>query len=101
MIEDIYRLNEEQENNLWKDAVFVIVTAVLIYLYQYFDSAISDIFTTSFDVLKVRILIPFNVTLEYIGNLHKAMNKLKNEYRVLESNFKNIENHREQITIKT
>jgi len=101
MIEDIYRLNQEQEINLWKDAVFVFDTSALLNLYEYSDRTISDIFSTTFKDLKGRIWIPFNVSLEYIGNRHKPINKLKKEYSDLENNFSNIENHLEQIKNKT
>lgn len=101
MIKDIYRLNEEQENKLWENAIFVFDSSALLNLYEYSDSTISDIFATTFEELKGRIWIPFNVSMEYIGNRHKPINKLKKEYSDLESNFKNIENHLEQIINKT
>jgi hypothetical protein len=101
MIEDVNRLNEEQENNLWKEAIFVFDTSALLNLYEYSDSTISDIFTTTFKDLEGRIWIPFNVSLEYTGSRHRPIDKLKKEYVDLENNFKNIENNLEQIKNKT
>ena len=101
MIEDIYRINEEQENKLWKDAIFVFDTSALLNLYEYSDSTISDIFTTTFKDLKGRLWIPFNVSTEYIGNRHKPIDKLKKEYSDLENNLKNICDNLDQIRNKT
>lgn len=101
MIEDIYRLNEEQENHLWKDAVFVFDTSALLNLYEYSDGTISDIFGTTFYDLKGRIWIPFYVSMEYIRNRNKPINKLKAEYNDLENNIKKIGNYLEQIINKT
>ena len=101
MIEDIYRLNVEKENKLWKDAVFVFDTSALLNLYEYSDSTILDIFKTTFKELKGRIWIPFNVSMEYLGNRHKPINKIKKEYSDLEVIFNNIENYLEQLKNKT
>ena len=67
-----YSLQEEQFKHLWKNAVFVFDTNVLLNLYRYQESTTEQLIKV-IDHLKDRVWIPYHVGLEYQRNRLKVI----------------------------
>lgn len=78
-----YSLTEEDLNELWKNAVFVFDTNVLLNLYRY-QSSTRDSLIKVIEGFSERVWIPYYVGLEFQNNRLNVISKQYNRYSELE-----------------
>lgn len=67
-----YSLQEEEFKHLWKNAIFVFDTNVLLNLYRYQESTTEQLIKV-IEHLKDRVWVPYHVALEYQRNRLKVI----------------------------
>ena len=67
-----YSLQEEEFKHLWKNAIFVFDTNVLLNLYRYQESTTEQLIKV-IEYLKDRAWVPYHVALEYQRNRLKVI----------------------------
>ncbi len=65
---DMYQMNDERQQKLWSDCVFVFDTSALLALYLCPDETRNQIYTEVFEKIKHRLWIPQHVQFEYLKN---------------------------------
>lgn len=75
-----YKPTTEEFENLWKTAIIVLDTNVLLDLYRYSDETVS-VLLENINGLKERIFIPYQVSLEYHRNLNEVISTQIENYR--------------------
>ncbi|MCG3873578.1 PIN-like domain-containing protein [Psychrobacter sp. Ps7] len=78
-----YSLTEQDLNELWKNAVFVFDTNVLLNLYRY-QSSTRDSLIKVIEGFSERVWIPYYVGLEFQNNRLNVISKQYNRYSELE-----------------
>lgn len=78
-----YNLTEEELKELWKNAVFVFDTNVLLNLYRYHSST-RDSLIKVIEGFSERVWIPYYVGLEFQNNRLNVISKQYNRYSELE-----------------
>jgi len=84
LFKSFYKLSEDEYKTLWKDAIFIFDTNILLNLYRY-QSSTRDELLKVIEKLKDRIWIPNHVALEFqrnrlfvIAEQHKRYTEVKN-----------------------
>ncbi|WP_429463716.1 PIN domain-containing protein [Neobacillus sp. B4I6] len=92
MFQGFFKYTQEEFNELWRDAIFVVDTNVLISFFKY---TTKDTYKTLFDILKDlkeknRLFIPHQVALEYFHNYEGNMNRQKDGLNLLAGKLKKL-----------
>jgi len=86
-----YRLDEEKELELWKNAEIVFDSSALLDLYFLPKSARERIISEVFEKLPDRLWLPFHVQYEYLKNREKTIKKpIKDKYNPLRAKIQKI-----------
>ncbi len=96
---DIYRLTDERETDLWKNAIFIFDSSALLDFYFLPAKTRSKIFKLFTTKLKDRLWIPSHVKYEYNKNREKIIRKpISENYKPLkDENLKAIKNSIKEI----
>lgn len=81
--------SENEINELWKNAIFVVDTNILLYFYKYKSKDNTDIILEILKNLKSknRLWIPYQVALEYFSNHQKVIKEAKGDYNDLSNDI--------------
>ena len=96
-----YDLTEQQEKEMWRNAIFVFDTSSLLNFYDYSDKTIDDIFNSTLEKLKDNLWIPYNVNFEYNKNRYKLINRSITLYNDLNKHVKTIIDSFQEIRNRT
>ena len=87
--------SQEEYDNIWKTALIVIDTNILLNLYRYSKDTRQELLN-ALKALKDRIWIPYYVAKEYYSNKNNVIFTSYDEYKILsdsiKKSFKDIEN---------
>lgn len=99
-----YKLNDEELNTLWKNALFIFDTNVLLNLYRYQEST-RDALLEVMETLKGKMWIPFHVGLEYHRNRLKVIAEQKTRFsevkNIIADSISKIEDEFNKMQLKT
>lgn len=91
-----YKPTKEEFEDLWKTATIVLDTNVLLDLYRYSDETVS-VLLENINVLKDRIYIPYQVSLEYHRNLNEVISTQIENYK---KTITTLEDFKKQLDAK-
>lgn len=74
---------EAREAEIWKDAIFVFDTSVLLNFLEFLHTYRQDIYANIFPKLKGRLFVTNYAEYEFLKNKEKVLNNPKEEYRVI------------------
>ncbi|MGN6419322.1 MAG: PIN-like domain-containing protein [Pseudobacter sp.] len=73
----------EKEMKIWKEAIFVFDTSVLLNFLEFLHSYRQDIYANIFSKLSGRLFITNYAEYEFLKNKEKVLNNPKEEYRII------------------
>lgn len=86
-----FNYSEEEYNRIWKDAIIVLDTNILLNFYRYSVNTRNDIFSTLSSISK-RLWMPYWVTKEYLKNRYTVVTENATDYdKLINKISKNIE----------
>lgn len=98
-----YSLSDDDYDELWKNATFILDTNVLLNLYRYREDTTKQLINV-IEQLKGRIWIPYHVALEYqrnrlkvIGNQNSKFSSVK---KVVQDGAASIQNDLDRLQLK-
>ncbi|WP_130736933.1 PIN-like domain-containing protein [Flavobacterium sp. J27] len=84
-----YKLSDEKEAKLWKEAIFVFDSSAILDFYFLPKSTREKIYSEVFQKLNNRLWMPFQVEYEYLKNREAIIKKpIKEKYEPLKSKIK-------------
>ena len=90
---DIYTMTNTREEAIWKDAIFIFDSSVLLDLYFLPKNTRTEIYNEIFEKIKKRLWIPAHVKYEYLKNRKKIIKKpITEQYIPLEKDIEKIKN---------
>ncbi|HEY1041068.1 MAG TPA: PIN domain-containing protein [Bacteroidia bacterium] len=85
---DIYQMNEERQQKLWANCLFVFDTSALLALYMYPENTRQQIYQEIFEKIKHRLWIPHHVYFEFLKNrAAKIREPISRNYLPLKEDF--------------
>lgn len=98
-----YKLTDEEFKALWKNAIFVFDTNVLLNLYRYQSSTRDSLFAV-IERLAERVWIPYHVGLEFQRNRLKVIAAQHKRYseveKIVTSSIKSLQNELDGLQLK-
>lgn len=92
--------SDEEYKRIWKEAIIVLDTNILLNLYRYSDDARETI-TDILKQIRNRLWIPYQVGKEFYKNKEKVMNETFQEYDKLSTNIlTNLNKAKEEVNKK-